>query len=231
MELENISTVGPIQVRPDNGENLGNWKTKIYETEGTKYILKVDSRILKEVVRQETESEDDYSTRRTKWCFEFINNERKDEKQISNFVPEGIDFPKEHHLIIDGDDGFPVVARVQNKVEGKLLKDVKFEELSAKNKEDLNRIVDYGIKSFIETGKVLDITGWSGKGEGRFKWLLLSITKPLEGSSNIFLSNDGNIVIIDLKSSFPGDSLPRKIGRFIHFAGLVAYKIRTQRSK
>lgn len=224
MEADQLN-IGPVIVKKEEGENHGNWKTSLFETVDSSSVLKIDSKVQKKVIRIEGETEDQYYKRRLEGCFNFINTEKADEEIVSKYVPESILYPRESYLIIDGEDGFPVVAKVQEKVEGSLLKDTDFGKLSPQNEADLDAIVDASIKCYLETGRVLDITGWSGKGEGRYKWLWQSMTKPLKESSNIFLNKEGKIVIVDLKSSFPGDSLTRKVGRFIHFSGLVAYRL------
>jgi len=226
MESEEQTNLGPVRVKPE-GSNIsgGNWKTRLYEERGERHVLKVDQRISRELTRKNGELKNEYYQRRLKACFDFISHEVKDDRTVRAFVPLEVKAPEEFHFIIDGDDGFPVAARLQEKVEGKMLKDVEESTLSEENRKALHSLLDASIRCYLSTGRVLDLTGWCGKDEGRFKWLILSMTKPLGGSSNIFVNAEGNLVMIDLKPSFPGDSIARKIGRFVHFAGLLSYKV------
>ncbi len=232
MELTNQENIGPIRINAEASERLGgNWKTKLFEEIGGDYVVKVDHRVQEETKRNADESDAEYYSKRYAASVSFVQRQKANSDPVRNYIPEGIKTPQEFHLIIDGEDGFPIPIRVQEKVEGKMIRDIDLHDLSDKNRDLLKQLVDSSIKYFLSTGKIIDLAGSYGKEDKKIsfatlaRWLIDSATKPIEKSSNIFINKDNILVMVDLNTSFPGDDLANKVGKFILFSGLMGTKL------
>ncbi len=217
-----------VENKPPVGEN---WKTKVHKIDQKKMVVKENTGLMVIMPRKEEESDESYYTRRLKASIDFVKKEREDEKIVAGYIPPHVKAPREYAFISEGPDGFPLPYRVQELVEGRRLKDVDKEELSPQNQKTLDDLVDASVRCYLATGKVIDLTGWSGARGISYRLLSNNLAHPFETSANILLTNDGDLALIDVKSSFPGGTLTRKLGRFIHFAAQYWEKIKRDQEK
>lgn len=150
--------------------------------------------------RQPNESDQEYYSRRSEFCFIRIRRELKNEKEARSAIPEEANVlkPKEHHFIAAGSDGYPSPFRIQKRMQGKMLKDVPSEKLE-EHRDDLDSLIKASVKNFLNNGHLLDLVGCI---DGENKSVIKGIKKylsPFQNSANIFLTDDNEIAIVDIK--------------------------------
>ena len=186
----------PFQEGFVGGELGGSKKTNVSEL-GEHLVLKEASEV-SNLQRLPEETDTQYSDRRFITCLEFIKKERESERKALSMLQRTVIAPIEHHFIAAGSDGFPSPYRIQERIIGKMLRDITPDVIS-QHLEDLNMLIKASVKSFVKYGRVLDLIGLLKNDRKCVIGDLKKYLSPLKNSTSIFITEDHRVAVVDVK--------------------------------
>ena len=164
MEQTYLETMPLIEKIED--DLLGSSRSTEVRKLGERFVLKELGKPYS-LKRDENETDQDYTGRRTKMCLEILKDEKKLAEEAGDFVPDSIKIYAESYFVTNGKDGFPAPFKIQEIVKGKTLREQQGLILTQALKKDLDEVVGASIRCFIKTGKVFDLVGCVGGDGGR----------------------------------------------------------------
>lgn len=141
--------------------------------------------------QREGEGRDEHYQRRLKRSLEWIREKQRSQAPVTENVT--IKAPAEHYVIQQDENGLPYPIAYQERVAGKYISET--ETLEPKTREQIKLLLQENRKVFFKTGRCLDLVGSHDVGENvSFKEKFLH---PLENSTNILVTSEGDIALID----------------------------------
>lgn len=179
---------------------VGSYKSEVSRV-GDDLVIKADRSIYEEVACSQGESDEEYKQRRLEASLGRIREELQYEREAKEVLPQEIVAPTEYHFIGNGDDGFPIPFRVQRLVEGKMFREVADEDLGEEQRRDVDLLVEASFRCNRKYGRHLDLVGLIEGDKISKVATFFRLFNPLKHSANIFLTRDGRIAIVDVKST------------------------------
>lgn len=166
------------------------------------YVIKRDIHF-GQLKRKPEESDKDYRERRIKDAFNFIRRELAKQRKAKSSLPFDIEAPEEFYFLGTDSDGYPAPFRIQKRVEGEKMRQVSLNGLTLDQKGSLKQLLKASLSLYRQSGEFLDLVGTT---EGDQKGILPGLKKylsPLQNSANIFLTKEGGIALVDVKTVRP----------------------------
>lgn len=183
---------------------VGGLHTEVVGAKLAEHDIVLKEKTIK-IGQREDESDEEFASRQTKVAVRRATALKKDQESVRHYIGEEVATPPEHIFIAKGSNGAPAVFRAQCRVKGRSLREAKGEgmllkELPEHSKNQLSLLLKANRKCFAETGHMLDLIGRI-KGDKIYslRYRLEKFLRPLENSSNIFLTPEGDIALVDLE--------------------------------
>ena len=199
---------------------MGNWRTGVFKSiQIPNKAVKVDRSVKILNPRGSKETDEEYGNRLLKLDFDFINRERQREVKVKPYIPETVFVPDEEYFIGEEDE-IPMAARIQDFAGGKALKEINMTQLNEQQISILGELTAGAIRGYEETGEMLDIAGWQGERNKSLFKLLKLLIYPFKYSSNIIITIDGKVSLIDAKPVTARNNPANRLKRYLMYRRL-----------